>query len=108
MAKMICVDCGYVFDDEDAFVVDDTLDYIDGRSYRETLTCCPECNGEYEAAAQCRRCGEWFRWEKLVSGTYCRECMEELLNDVEMLKNFASEDLETFAEYVLEKEEEDA
>ena len=99
---MICTECGHVFNDDEAFVVEETLDMIDGVAYRERSCVCPECNGEYEQAVQCAECGEWFRWDDLVSGRYCQRCMDDLMRDVSLLKAFAKETPDEYADFVYE------
>lgn len=101
---LICVDCGHVFDESEVFVVQETLDCIDGVPYRETHCTCPECNGDYEVAVQCKKCGEWFKWDDLVSGYYCSKCMADLLSDYDLLVEFAKGDEDAFADFVHEKE----
>ena len=103
--KFICTECGHVFDEDEVFVVDETLDVIDGVPYKETYACCPECNGSYEQAKQCEHCGEWFRFDDLIGGVYCENCMEEFLNDTEKTRAFAVEGLDSFAEFVYSEEQ---
>lgn len=43
-----CVDCGHVFDPDEAFLYTDILDFIDGQPYKETYPVCPICNGQFE------------------------------------------------------------
>jgi hypothetical protein len=107
MAKMICNDCGCVFDEEDAFVCEETLDVIDGRPYKETVCCCPECNGEYEAASECDECREYFHFDDLIGGLYCKECMADFLADNDLVRAFAADDPGGFAEFVYQKKEAD-
>ena len=42
-----CLDCGHLFEPDDAFLYTDILDYIDGIPYRETYPVCPVCCGEF-------------------------------------------------------------
>lgn len=107
MAKMICLECGHVFDEEDAFVCEETLDVIDGRPYKETVCCCPECNGEYEAASECDECGEYFRFDNLIGGIFCRECVTEFMKDLDLLREYAEDDPSNFAEFVYQKKKEE-
>lgn len=97
--KFICTECGHVFDGDEAFVIDETLDCIDGIPYKETYTVCPECNGQYEQAVQCEKCGEWFRWDDLIAGVMCESCVMEELNDADKVRRYAAENLDDFAEF---------
>lgn len=72
-----CTDCGYVFDYEDRRVVKESHGFNDG--FYETFSSCPNCNGDFEDAADCCECGEAFTDDELYSG-WCEKCLRETIN----------------------------
>ena len=72
-----CADCGYVFDYEDRTVVKESHGFDDG--FYETFSCCPNCGGDFEDAADCCECGETFTENELYSG-WCEKCLRETIN----------------------------
>ena len=72
-----CKDCGYVFDFEDRTVVKESHGFDDG--FYETFSCCPNCGGDFEDAADCCECGEAFTENELYSG-WCEKCLRETIN----------------------------
>ena len=72
-----CTDCGYVFDFEDRTVVKESHGFNDG--FYETFSCCPNCGGDFEDAADCCECGETFTENELYEG-WCEKCLRETIN----------------------------
>lgn len=72
-----CTDCGYEFDYEDRTVVKESHGFDDG--FYETFSCCPNCGGDFEDAADCCECGEAFTENELYSG-WCEKCLRETIN----------------------------
>ena len=72
-----CTDCGYVFDYEDRTVVKESHGFGDG--FYETFSCCPNCGGDFEDAADCCECGEAFTENDLYSG-WCEKCLRKTIN----------------------------
>ena len=72
-----CTDCGYVFDFEDRTVVKESHGFNDG--FYETFSCCPNCGGDFEDAADCCECGETFTENELYDG-WCENCLRETIN----------------------------
>ena len=72
-----CTDCGYVFDYEDRTVVKESHGFDDG--FYETFSCCPNCGGDFEDAADCCECGETFTESELYDG-WCEKCLRETIN----------------------------
>ena len=72
-----CTSCGYVFDFEDRTVVKESHGFDDG--FYETFSCCPNCGGDFEDAADCCECGEAFTENELYSG-WCEKCLRETIN----------------------------
>ena len=72
-----CTDCGYVFDFEDRTVVKESHGFDDG--FCETFSCCPNCGGDFEDAADCCECGETFTENELYDG-WCEKCLRETIN----------------------------
>lgn len=95
----ICLDCGYTFDDP--AVVKSRL--FGGMI--ERYHCCPECGGELEEACQCRKCRSYMARDDLMSGLYCRDCLEEAA-DSDLAGEFVLLDdvVDSFAEWLDEKQ----
>ena len=72
-----CTSCGYVFDFEDRTVVKESHGFDDG--FYETFSCCPNCGGDFEDAADCCECGETFTENELYDG-WCEKCLRETIN----------------------------
>ena len=72
-----CTSCNYVFDYEDRTVVKESHGFDDG--FYETFSCCPNCGGDFEDAADCCECGEAFTENELYSG-WCEKCLRETIN----------------------------
>lgn len=72
-----CTSCGYVFDFEDRTVVKESHGFDDG--FYETFSCCPNCGGDFEDAADCCECGETLTENELYSG-WCEKCLRETIN----------------------------
>ena len=72
-----CTSCGYVFDYEDRTVVKESHGFDDG--LYETFSCCPNCGGDFEDAADCCECGETFTENELHDG-WCEKCLRETIN----------------------------
>ena len=72
-----CTSCNYVFDFEDRTVVKENHGFDDG--FYETFSCCPNCGGDFEDAADCCECGEAFTENELYDG-WCEKCLRETIN----------------------------
>ena len=72
-----CTSCGNVFDIEDRTVVKESHGFDDG--FYETFSCCPNCGGDFEDAADCCECGEAFTENELYDG-WCEKCLRETIN----------------------------
>ena len=72
-----CTDCGYVFDFEDRTVVKESHGFNDG--FYETFSCCPNCGGDFEDAADCCECRETLTENELYDG-WCEKCLRETIN----------------------------
>lgn len=72
-----CTSCNYVFDFEDRTVVKQNHGFDDG--FYETFSCCPNCGGDFEDAADCCECGETFTENELYDG-WCEKCLRETIN----------------------------
>jgi predicted Zn-ribbon and HTH transcriptional regulator len=73
---LVCRECGYVFEEEEA------SNWVE--EHGEENCGCPRCKGEFEEAARCKICGEWF----LDNGIdeVCEECKEQNLTYSNALK----------------------
>lgn len=72
-----CTHCGYVFSDEDRQIETETHG-LDAGPY-ESYSVCPMCGHDYEPAAQCDLCGEFFLDEEMHNGV-CDKCITESIN----------------------------
>lgn len=72
-----CSDCGYVFDYDDRTVVNEKHGFDDG--FYETFSCCPNCGGDFDDAADCCECGETFAEDELYDG-WCESCLRNTIN----------------------------
>jgi hypothetical protein len=66
-----------VFDFEERTVVKESHGFDDG--FHETFSCCPNCGGDFEDAADCCKCGEAFTENELYDG-WCEKCLRETIN----------------------------
>ena len=66
-----------MFDYEDCTVVKESHGFDDG--LYETFSCCPNCGGDFEDAADCCECGETFTENELYDG-WCEKCLRETIN----------------------------
>ena len=98
-----CLECGNVFEDGEAHEYTESVPSITGLMVTKRYGGCPVCGGEYQEADTCRKCGGAFAPEDLVARLYCRDCLEEFMNE-ETMRRYVSEDLENFAEWVLDWE----
>ena len=76
MSKLICLDCGNVFDECDVAVwYEDRGEYW-GRPCNERISGCPRCKGDYASAYRCECCEEWIDGEyvKIGNARYCCNC----------------------------------
>ena len=73
-----CTSCNYVFDYEDRTVVKESHGFDDG--FYETFSCCPNCGGDFEDAADCCECGEAFTEDEIYGDKWCEKCLRETIN----------------------------
>ena len=73
----ICNDCFHVFDDDEIATWRESRGEFWGMPCYETVSGCPKCHGEFEDAAQCTKCGEWFAKCELNDGDICDDCSED-------------------------------
>lgn len=69
----VCLDCGCLFDDPEAYTESHGLDSLP----YETYSGCPKCAGAYVETVECDCCGEWITGEyvELDNGTVaCYNC----------------------------------
>jgi hypothetical protein len=67
-----------VFDYEDRTVVKESHGFNDG--FYETFSCCPNCGGDFEDAAECHECGEAFTENEIYGDKWCEKCLRETIN----------------------------
>lgn len=106
MPDLICLDCGHIFDDGEAFVEREYHNEIPG-GFCESIMSCPICGSySFEKASKCKKCGGSFLYGNLIAGYYCKDCLEEAMT-VGNINEFMHEPdvLDCFAEWLNEKEE---
>ena len=85
----ICLDCGRVFDDEEADVIRDDPSPAGvslPSGYYEYL-CCPDCGSDYyEEAVKCLLCGEYVKEDNAI-GDFCKDCAADVLGRMRMVLN---------------------
>lgn len=77
MSKFICLDCGYIFDEDEVAVWHEGRGEYWGTPCSETVSGCPRCQGDYVETYQCAVCGEWITdtYIKLNTGDrICDQC----------------------------------
>lgn len=77
-----CLECGHTFEDGEQGTCVEHYGEFWGEPCSESFSCCPMCNGDYVELEECKRCGEFFESCDLTDGM-CKNCVEELGNDVE-------------------------
>ena len=74
--KYKCVECGFVFGDDDFAIEKGYVGTCGDRRIYEEYYCCPICKGDYEEISRCEVCGEYA----CESGErYCEECKTDAL-----------------------------
>lgn len=89
MDRLICKDCGYVFDDSDAEVIreDPSPAGISLPTGYYEYPVCPECGSDYLAdAEECMFCGDEYDKDELIDGA-CRDCASSLRDRLSALIN---------------------
>ena len=83
--KMICLDCGTVFDADEVERVQDYRGECWGRPAYEEELICPHCkSSDIDDAEQCEICGSWCSTEELYdNGGLCTACVETYSTDKE-------------------------
>ena len=79
MKMFKCTECGCVFEEGEEATWEESRGEFWGVSCSETMSGCPECQGDYEEAFECKGCGEYFFEDELDDGL-CESCQDELFN----------------------------
>lgn len=74
MSKLVCLECGHVFDEEDAVSWRDDRGEFWGMPCYEEVSGCPVCKGDYAEAYICDCCGEWITGSYVKTANDCRYC----------------------------------
>ena len=103
MYHLVCNECGKVFAEEDADVIEERHTEVQPVGV-ERFMACPYCGGtSCDDAAYCERCNDPVRYESLVGGLYCKDCFDSFLADLFHLREYARENADDFAEWMYEK-----
>lgn len=66
MVKLICLNCGHIFDEEDTTVWNESRGEFWGDPCYEPMSGCPKCRSVYAETYECDECG------KYIVGTYIK------------------------------------
>ena len=98
----ICLKCGETFDIEDMHKMPSFT--VDGWTRYEYENSCPECGSEdFTEAEECEICGIMCDPETLHAGRICDDCYQDAMTDMNVLRSFAAEDPDAFAEFLCER-----
>ena len=76
---LVCLECGHVFDEDDAAVWKEDRGEYWGAPCFETISGCPRCKGAYTETHRCHCCGEWINGDyiKIDGDRYCENCYDK-------------------------------
>ena len=96
---LICPECGFLFEEPARYGEIHTE--LDDKAI-EYFSCCPNCGDtNFEEAVRCDYCEEEFLEGKLIGGTLCPDCLEEILKArQDIVKAYILTDREAFADFV--------
>ena len=111
--KMICLDCGTVFDADEVERVQDYRGECWGSPAYEEELICPHCKSSViEDAEECEICGSWCSAEELYdNGGICTACLETYSTDKECFeacernKDTESVELNSYLAYMFSESE---
>ena len=111
--KMICLDCGTVFDADEVQRVQDYRGECWGRPAYEEELICPHCKSSgIDDAEECEICGSWCSTEELYdNGGLCTACLETYSTDKECFeacernKDTESVELNSYLAYMFSEDE---
>lgn len=86
-----CYNCGEVFESPDSH--EEGRGEFWGVSCSETISGCPHCDGEYEEAFKCEKCGEYF-FEDEMHGSMCDSCIDNYKYNIDVCYKIGAEDAE--------------
>ena len=86
-----CYDCGEVFENPPSH--EESRGEFWGVSCSETVSGCPHCDGEYEEAFKCEKCGGYF-FEDELHGNVCDSCIDNYKYDIDVCYEIGAEDTE--------------
>lgn len=111
--KMICLDCGNVFNADEVERVQDYRGECWGRPAYEEELICPHCkSSDIEDAEECEICDSWCSAEELYdNGGICTACLETYSTDKECFeacernKDTESVELNSYLAYMFSESE---
>ena len=77
MDKCVCIECGHIFDEEDAVMYKEDMGEYWGAPCYEYVRGCPHCKGDYVEAHKCACCDEWIIGIYIKTDDnkrYCEDC----------------------------------
>lgn len=74
---LICLECGKVFDEDDIEYWEESRGEYWGMPCTEKMSGCPRCQGAYEEAEECEKCGKYYPKNELDENNLCEDCQEE-------------------------------
>ena len=81
----ICTKCNHIFGEGEAKVIHENQGECFGFPAIESFSACPICEGEYEEAAKCSICEEYYLEEDLTNDI-CDECLDKEIDYDKVLK----------------------
>jgi hypothetical protein len=75
MSKMICLDCGHLFDEGEASTWKEGRGEYWGMECYESVSGCPQCHGSYAKAVKCDICDEYIDGDYMMTEDGQRFCM---------------------------------
>ena len=75
MGKLICIDCGHLFDEDDIATWEESRGEYWGSECSESVSGCPRCNGDYVEAFKCDLCDEYIDGDYMKTEDGQRFCM---------------------------------
>ena len=75
-----CIECGHIFEEGEQKIREEYRGECCGRPAYEKLSVCPLCEGFYDDAVRCKKCGS-LRLNDELTGGLCDECVEEVLSE---------------------------
>ena len=99
----ICLDCGRIFDEDEADVIrdDPSPAGVSLPSGYYEYPCCPDCGSDYLGETEkCMLCGEYVGEDDMIGG-FCKDCAADVLGRMSIIlnKEFTATEVEWLKEH---------